>query len=358
MSIYIHIPFCTRICSYCDFSKLIYKSNWADDYLKSLKQEILDNYNGELIDTLYIGGGTPSSLSINQLKKLFEIIKIFKLNKNCEITLESNSEDLTEEKLKFLKKHINRLSIGVQTFNPEVLKTLNRTLNKNNIINAFKYFENINLDLMYGFKDENIDRLNKDLEEIIKLNPKHISTYSLILEKNTKLYIEKYKPISEDLDRKMYDYIINILNKNGYIHYEISNFAKKGYKSKHNLVYWNNKNYYGFGLGASGYLNNIRYENTRNLNNYLKGKYRLNNHKLDLEETISNEIILNLRKTKGINKKEFRKKYNIDIKEIKEINNLLESKLLKEDKDNIFINEKYLYTSNEILLKFINLSIK
>ena len=355
MSVYIHIPFCNNICSYCDFPKMLKNSIWIDDYLKELEKE--NNYKGEEIKTLYIGGGTPTSLSIKKLEKLFEIIKIFNLNKDAEITIEANSEDLTEEKLKLLKKYTNRLSIGIETFNEKTLKEINRKVNIKNIKNAFKYFKNINLDLMYGFKNQTLEDLKEDLNKILKLNPTHISAYSLIIEPNTKFYINDYKNIDEDIDRKMYDYIIKTLKENNYIHYEISNFAKKGFSSKHNLTYWNNENYYGFGLGASGYEKNIRYENTRSLNKYLKGNYRKENHKLNKNETIQNEFMLGFRKVEGINKNTFKNKYNLDLNNIKEIQNLKEKNLLLENENNIFINPKYLYISNEILINLIDLTL-
>ena len=357
MSIYIHIPFCIQICSYCDFCKLYKNEKWIDKYLKALENEIKQNYQGEIIKTLYIGGGTPSALSLNELKKLFKIIQIFKLDKNAEITFETNTEDLTLEKINFLKTKINRLSIGLQTFNKNYLKTLNRKINIENLKYAFQNFDNINIDLMYGFQNQTEKDVEKDLEKIIKLNPKHISAYCLILEPNTKLYIENYKPLDDDKERKIYDKITNILEKHGYLKYELSNFSYQNYESKHNLVYWNNQNYYGFGLGASGYLKNERYENTKSLTEYLKGNYILNKYSLTKDEIIQNEFILGFRKIKGINKKNFQKKYQININNLQIIKELLNQKLLKENKDNIYINPKYLYTSNEILLKFIDFSL-
>ena len=357
MSIYIHIPFCTQICSYCDFCKLYKNEKWIDKYLKALENEIKQNYQGEIIKTLYIGGGTPSALSLNELKKLFKIIQIFKLDKNAEITFETNTEDLTLEKINFLKTKINRLSIGLQTFNKNYLKTLNRKINIENLKYAFQNFDNINIDLMYGFQNQTEKDVEKDLKKIIKLNPKHISAYCLILEPNTKLYIENYKPLDDDKERKIYDKITNILEKHGYLKYELSNFSYPNYESKHNLVYWNNQNYYGFGLGASGYLKNERYENTKSLTEYLKGNYILNKYSLTKDEIIQNEFILGFRKIKGINKKNFQKKYQININNLQIIKELLNQKLLKENKDNIYINPKYLYTSNEILLKFIDFSL-
>lgn len=354
MSVYIHIPFCTHICAYCDFPKVLKNRNWIKEYLKELKKEIKQNYKGEIVGTLYIGGGTPSSLDIEDLEELFEIIKIFKLKENAEITIEANSEDLNEEKLKFLKDKVNRLSIGIETFNQNILKKLNRKLNIDNVKKSFKYFNNINLDLMYGFNNQTIKELEDDINKIIKLNPTHISTYSLIIEPNTKLYVDNYQSIEEELDREMYETIQKKLKQANYTQYEISNFSKKGYESKHNLVYWNNNHYYGFGLGAGGYLDNKRYENTRSLTEYLKGNYKLNIHNLDKSEKIQNELILGFRKIKGINKNKFQKKYKINIENIEEVKRLLKQKLLIEDKNNIYINPKYIYTSNEILINFID----
>lgn len=353
MSIYIHIPFCSSICTYCDFCKLLKNETWINQYLDALEKEIKENYKNEKVKTIYIGGGTPSALSLDNLKKLFDILKTFNIDNQIEITFETNSEDLTKEKIEFLKSHINRLSIGVQTFNKNTIKTLNRKLNIENIKQAFQNFENVNIDLMYGFQNQTINDLKHDLNEIIKLNPKHISTYCLILEPHTKLYIENYKPLDGDKERNMYDLIIKTLKEHNYIQYELSNFSKKGYESNHNLTYWNNENYYGFGLGASGYINSVRYENTRSLNEYLKGNYILEKHELSLEETIQNEFILGLRKIEGINKEKFYHKYKINIKNILPVKELLKQNILLENRKNIYMNSKYLYISNEILLNFI-----
>ncbi len=357
MSIYIHIPFCTKICSYCDFCKLLKNEKWIDLYLNALEKEINQNYHNEEINTLYIGGGTPSCLSIKQLEKLFSLFQKFNLNPKAEITFEANSEDLTKEKIILLKKYINRLSIGVQTFDSKILNTLDRRLNTENIKLAIQTFENVSLDLMYGFHGQTFQDLKSDLKQIIALKPKHISAYCLILEPHTKLYIKNYEPLSDGKERKMYDLIVQTLKDNNYIQYELSNFSQKGYQSKHNKVYWNNQNYYGFGLGASGYIDNIRYENTRNLNEYLKGNFLKEKHKLSLDETIQNEFILGLRKTDGLNKQNFLNKYHVSLKSLKPVQKLLKQNILKESKDNIYINRNYLYTSNEILLNFIDFSL-
>ena len=355
-SAYIHIPFCKTICSYCDFCKMFYNEVLVNKYLLELEKEIKKNYKGETLKTIYIGGGTPSSLNIKQLNKLLNIIKTFKLEENYEFTVECNIENIDKEKLELLYKNkVNRLSIGIQTFNEKYLKFLNRNHTKKEIkekINLAKNigFKNINIDLMYAFPDETLKELENDINEFLKLDITHISTYSLIIEPHTKLYIDKIKNIDEDLDRKMYDLICKKLNK--YNHYEISNFAKSGYESIHNLTYWNNENYYGFGLGASGYINNIRYDNTKNINEYLKGNYIKNKEVLTKNIEIENEFILGLRKIKGINIEKFNKKYD-NIFKYDVVNRLLKENKLQKDEKNIFINNEYIYTSNNILIEFI-----
>ena len=266
------------------------------------------------------------------------------------------------EKLKILfDNKVNRLSIGVQTFNEKYLKFLNRNHNKEEIISKIEIakkigFENINIDLIYGLKNQNIEDLKQDLNDYLKLDINHISTYSLIIEPHTKLYIDNEQNIDEDLDYKMYELICNTLKENGFNHYEISNFAKPNYESKHNLVYWNNLEYYGFGVGASGYINGKRYDNTRNLQKYLKGEYLDNINELSLNEKIENEFILGFRKLNGININEFYKKYKFDVLKIDIIKKLINENKIINEKENIFINPKYIYIQNEILVDFMGVN--
>jgi len=357
MSIYIHIPFCDTICSYCDFCKVFYNSSLVDDYLSALSREVDKYYNGEVIDTIYIGGGTPSCLSYEQLKVLFSIISKFKFNDIYEFTFECNIESIDYDKLKFLfDSGVNRLSIGVQTFNVKFLKFLNRNHTSDLVVNRIRMareigFDNINIDLIYAIPGETLDDLNYDIDMFLGLGINHISTYSLILEEHTKLHVDGISSIDEDIDRSMYDLICDRLSSNGFNHYEISNFCKDGYESKHNLVYWNNNNYYGFGCGASGYIGNVRYDNTRSLNKYIKGEYRLNEDVLDRNSIIENEFILGFRKINGINICDFNQKYGNIFNSV--VNKkILEGKLIN-DGVNIFINPDYIYVSNSILVDFI-----
>lgn len=357
-SCYIHIPFCKNICSYCDFCKNFYSEKIVSDYLNTLEREIDNNYKGEILNTLYIGGGTPSSLSLNNLKKLFEILEKIKLSKTHEFTFECNYDDITEELLILLKQNrVNRISIGVQTFNEKYEKMLNRKINKVEMINSInlskKYFDNINIDLMYALFEESIEDLEDDLNTFIDLDVKHISTYALIVEEHTKLGLSNIKEVDEDTQNDMYYKIASKLKDNGYTHYELSNFSKIGYESKHNLTYWKNEEYYGFGAGASGFVSDVRYDNTKSIINYINGKTRVYEEELSIEQKIKDEVMLNLRMINGINKDSFKNKYNISFDEVFNYKNLVLNGYLIENNKNIYIPEDKLFVSNEIIIMLL-----
>lgn len=359
-SAYIHIPFCNQICSYCDFAKMLYHEKNISKYLKTLKEEIEEKYQGEVLDTIYIGGGTPSCLNETELEKLFEITNIFKTSKNLEFTIECNVKDITKEKIDLFKKNkINRVSIGVQTFNQNVLKNMNREhtyLEVKEKIDLLKSsgITNINVDLIYAYPNTTLDDLKEDLEKILSLDIKHISTYSLIIEPHTILDIKKAQNIDQDLDYEMYKLIQSVLGKNGFIHYEISNFTKPNYQSKHNLTYWNNEEYYGFGLAASGFINNIRYTNTRNFERYFNKEYLQETEVLTKKDLIIYELILGLRKIEGIDINEANKKYNIDLLNNKLINKLITEQKLEKNNNNIKIPYDKIYTENEVLMELLD----
>lgn len=358
-SVYIHIPFCKSICSYCDFCKMLYNGSWVTQYLNALIEEIKDKYDGEVIKTLYIGGGTPSSLSLKDLKYLFEIIKQFNLTELEEFTFECNLNDLNAELLQFLLDNgVNRLSIGIESFNEDKLKFMERHHTFLEAEEKFKLmrkmgFNNINIDLIYGIPGETLKDLKKDLELFLKLEPDHISTYSLIVEDNTKIGINGVIPIPEELDASMYEEICEKLDMKRYEHYEVSNFAKKGKKSKHNLKYWNNEEYYGFGLGAAGYTNGIRYENTRSLTEYINGKRRKKEEILSIEDKMYNELMLGFRKMEGINLKDFFIKYGVNMQEVFDLHEVLKNEELIVDGEYIYVNPEYIYVMNEILVKIL-----
>jgi oxygen-independent coproporphyrinogen-3 oxidase len=338
---------------------MYYKKEWVTKYLNKLKEEILLKYKGEKTRTLYIGGGTPSALSIDELIILFDILTIFNLESLEEFTIECNIESLDKEKLILFKKNrVNRLSIGIQTFNDTYLKLLGREINKMQIYELLDFsrtigFNNINLDLMYALSNQSINDLKEDLDIFLRLKPEHISCYSLMIEPNTKLYISNIKPIDEDLDYNLYKTIEKTLTDNEYNHYEISNYSKDGYESKHNLVYWNNEEYYGFGLSASSYVDNYRIDNTKNFNKYINNDYISNKELINKESKIKYELILGFRKLDGINKEDFYNKYNINLIDLFNIKELIRSKKLIETDTNIYISDKWIYKSNEILMEFV-----
>lgn len=358
MYIYIHIPFCDCICSYCDFCKILYNNKYIDNYLDNLEKEIRYRYKNELIKSIYIGGGTPSSLSYQELERLFNIIKIFKLDSNYEFTIECNVNNLDINKIKLFKDNgVNRVSLGVQSFNKEILTILNRShIYKEvyNVINNLKNnnINNINIDLIYGVNDD-IDIVKKDIDYFLSLDIPHISCYSLIIEDNTLLKINNYQNIDEDIEYEMYKYIENKLTSNGYIHYEISNYAKEGYQSTHNINYWDNGSYYGFGLGSVSYIDNYRISNTKNISKYNKGIYISNREYEDMNTNMSNDMILGLRKIKGVSISKFYNKYKKDIREVFDIDDLINNKILIIDNDNMYIDSKYIYLSNQVLIRFI-----
>lgn len=346
---YIHIPFCNKICSYCDFCKLYYDEKFVNRYLNELEKEIKSIYKGEVLDTIYIGGGTPSSLNNKQLERLFEILNLFNKSETVEFTIESNFENINEEKLLIYKKNgINRLSFGLESINENNLTFLNRNITRekiNNTINSCRNlgFNNINIDLIYALPVEDISILKNDLDYIFSLDIEHISTYSLMIEDHTMLKINNIENISEELDYEMYKLICKEMKKNNYYHYEISNFSKPGYESKHNLCYWNNDNYYGFGLGASSYIDNKRITNTRSINKYLKGNYRLDIIELSNNDLIEYKIMLNLRKAEGISLEEVK----LDVRD------LVKEGLLIEENNRVRIPEEKWYVSNEIILRVL-----
>ena len=358
-SCYIHIPFCKKICSYCDFCKIFYNEKQVDKYLTALEQEIDSTYKGEILETIYIGGGTPSSLSISELKRLFNIINKLNKSKNLEYTIECNFDTTTKEKLKLFKENgINRLSFGIESINEDNLKLLERESKQEEIIEIINYaksigFNNINIDLMYALPNETIEILNKDIDFVLSLDIEHISTYSLIIEEHTKLYINKTNNINDELDEEMYKLICKRLKEKNYYHYEISNFAKSDKYSKHNTCYWNNDEYYGFGLGASSYINNYRNTNTRSITEYTRNNYIKEKEYVSLKDKEEYEILLNLRKSEGISLTKFKDLYNVEFLNKYKIRSLLENNFLKIENDNLYIPEDKWYISNEIIVKII-----
>ena len=314
-SIYIHVPFCHAICSYCDFTKFIYNPKFVRGYLNELKKEISQYSFDQKTYTIYIGGGTPSALEIDELKELLEIVQPFLPCK--EFTIECNPESLTLDKLRLMyQMGVDRLSIGVQTFQDELLKAINRQHSSKDAYRCIKEarevgFKNISIDMMYNLPHQSLELLEKDLAIVKELPITHLSYYSLILEEKTILSIQKYQ--LED------DYEFSEMIKHyplPFKRYEISNYALEGYESKHNKVYWHNEHYYGFGPGAHGYLGNIRYHNTNYVAKYIKGENKVEKEEIDLEDMMFEEIMLGLRLVEGIDLAHFYQKYSKNLLEV------------------------------------------
>ena len=354
--VYIHIPFCRNICSYCDFCKLYLNSEYVNRYLVALEKEIKSRYMGDCVKSIYIGGGTPSSIGYDNLVKLFDIISIFNRCSDIEITIECNPEDITPKLVQlFYSNGVNRVSLGVQSFDDNILKELNRSHTRDMVSSSCRALrnggiDNINIDLIYGV-NEDISVIKRDLEEFIKLDIPHISYYSLILEKNTKMYIDKRKYINEDIEVEMYNFIRNFLESKGYNHYEISNYSRAGFESIHNRIYWENEEYYGFGLGAVSYLDWMRIINTRNFSNYVKNFDIYDIIKEDLDTRMDNEIMLGLRMRRGVSKRKFRERYDRDIDEVYDIEGLTSMGVLADDGEYISINEDYVYVYNVVIVR-------
>lgn len=352
-SVYIHIPFCNQICSYCDFPKMLHHQKFVDAYLKSLKKEINQYYLKDVIQTIYIGGGTPTALSDEDFEKMLKLTKVFSKTHDLEFTIEANPLDLTETKINLLTKYgVNRISLGVQTFNSHLLQKLGRSYTYEEVkavIDNLRYhhINNINIDLIYAIPGQTVEGLKKDLDLAMTLKPEHIATYSLMIEPHTKLYIDETDRVDEDLDLAMYNLIRIYLKGKGYYHYEISNFAKKGYQSHHNLTYWLNDEYYGFGLGACGCINNMRVDNTKNFNTYISGDYRAQMHHVTMHEAMSYDMILGLRLIEGINKQRFYQRHNVNVSDVFDVSDLVETD------DCLKIPLDKIYVANSILEKFL-----
>ena len=316
-SLYIHIPFCQKICDYCDFTKLQYFRNFAIDYLKALKDE-LESYQIKELRTIYVGGGTPTALEDDLFDELLKIIDAY-ADGVQEYTFEANPESLSLGKIKMLKAHgVNRVSIGVQTTNGEILKLVNRNHNFVQVKEAIKNLKdsgiaNINVDLILGLPHSSKTILREDLKNILSLDVKHISCYGLTVNPHTALYNKGFKEPKGDVLRDYYDIVEETLINNGFIHYEVSNWCKPGYQSEHNLTYWRNDQYYGCGLGASGYIGETRYKNTINLSQYLKRAFVFEKETVSKKDQLTYQIMLNLRTLEGLDLDFLKNEFGVDL---------------------------------------------
>lgn len=377
ISIYIHIPFCESRCYYCDFYSSVLDENTVVNYFNNLNKE-LDLYSDFLKDkeiiSIFIGGGTPSVVNSKYIVNLLNNInKINPIKKECEVTIELNPNSITEEKLKdYLSVGINRFSMGAQSFNNKILKSIGRVHEKDDILNAIELFnkyniKNFSFDLMLSLPYQSFKDVEESIEMVKKLNPTHISYYSLIIEENTtmeKIY-NNNKSIfpSEDEDRKMYHYIVNSLKNLGYNQYEISNFSKNNFNSIHNLRYWSLDNYIGLGVSSHSNIDNLRYYNHINFNDYFKdlenNKYPIKDfEELSKIDRINEYMIMGLRTNKGIDINKANKRFNIDINKYykKEIEKNLKNNLIEIKNETISLTTKGFDLSNIVEVDFIKLN--
>ena len=368
-SAYVHIPFCTQICYYCDFSKVFIKNQPVDAYLEHLIQETRSYEIGKL-RTLYIGGGTPTALSAQQLAYLLtELPKVMDLSEVEEFTIEANPGDLDPDKIAVLKEsQVNRISLGVQTFDNKMLKKIGRSHQEQDIYDNIHHlkqagFDNISIDLIYALPGQTMDQVKENVAKAIGLDIPHMSLYSLILENHT-VFMNRMRrgklPLpKEELEAEMFEYIIEELEKAGFEHYEISNFSKPGFESRHNLVYWDNAEYYGLGAGASGYVDGIRYKNHGPIRHYLEaveaGKARITEEHLTLEEKMEEELFLGLRKKTGVSKARFEEKFGIsfDQRYGQVVASLTEQGLLVPDDKQVRMTKRGLFLGDTVAEKFI-----
>lgn len=368
-SAYVHIPFCTQICYYCDFSKVFIKNQPVDAYLEHLIQETRSYEIGKL-RTLYIGGGTPTALSAQQLAYLLtELPKIMDLSEVEEFTIEANPGDLDPDKIAVLKdSQVNRVSLGVQTFDNKMLKKIGRSHQEQDIYDNIRHlkqagFDNISIDLIYALPGQTMDQVKENVAKAIDLDIPHMSLYSLILENHT-VFMNRMRwgklPLpKEELEAEMFEYIIEELEKAGFEHYEISNFSKPGFESRHNLVYWDNAEYYGLGAGASGYVDGIRYKNHGPIRHYLEaveaGKARITEEHLTLEEKMEEELFLGLRKKTGVSKARFEEKFGVsfDQRYGQVVTSLTEQGLLVPDDKQVRMTKRGLFLGDTVAEKFI-----
>ena len=373
ISLYIHIPFCAQKCLYCDFPSFARKDHLRKAYIEALNKEIIslrEKHNNLEINTIFIGGGTPSVLESDELEYLLKEVAKLNMAKDIEYSMECNPGNLTEEKLEVMKKYgVNRISMGLQAKQDNLLKGLGRIHNyktfKENFLLAKKVgFNNINVDLMFGLPNQKLNEWEETLREIISLEPAHISAYSLIIEEGTAFYNlyenNKLKLPTEEEERKMYHLAKKILEENGFNQYEISNYAKKGKECRHNLAYWNMDNWIGVGSASASYMDGKRIKNISSVEEYINS---INEKGEAIEEIINNSkndnmeefMFMGIRKINGIDENEFKNRFSMNINDVygEIINKYIDEGLLIRESGRIFLSEKGIEISNIIMADFL-----
>lgn len=358
---YVHVPFCKDICAYCDFTRCRYQKQLADKWLSKIQQEINHKLNGEVIDTLYIGGGTPTALSNEQFYALLQTLYPF-IKKVNEYTIEANIDSLTENKVKIMKQYgVNRISLGVQTLQPPLLKCIHRTHTIQQIKDCIQLLKkhgikNISIDLIYGLPEQTLKMWEDDLHIVLReFDITHVSLYALTIEDHSEFGRKHIVNIDSEIETQMYETAIQTLENVGFHQYEISNFAKEKCESKHNQVYWKYDDFIGIGCGASGKQQHCRYENTNNLHTYITKGATPNVIELNKEEEMFEMIMMSLRMRAGLSLSSFEKKFNRSfLEEYQEpFTQQLHKNMLYQEGDFIKVTYEGMLLLNDVLLAFL-----
>lgn len=358
--LYLHVPFCSSICYYCDFKRSIYNEDLVNAWLKAINNECKHKIKGKL-KTIYLGGGTPSCLNYEQLESLLTILDEYR-DGVIEYTMESNIESLDKKKVEIMKAHgVNRISLGVQSLNDDLLKEMNRKHTKQDVFKMLSDLHNwgmynISVDFIYGFENQSLAIWEEDLHEIVN-HPyvNHLSLYSLTIEENSVFYKMNKKNCPNELEALMYERAIAILKEHHFIQYEIANFAKPGHESLHNQGYWNYDDFYGIGVGASGKNGHVRYTNAGSITDYINGNCDIEEEHLSVEDLMFENVMMSLRLRKGLNVKKFNERYHVSFLEYYKdaitscVNN---NDLIIED-NYIRASEKGMFYLHDILIKFM-----
>lgn len=371
-AVYLHIPFCEHICYYCDFNKVFLKNQPVDEYLDALEREIeltLEHYPTDRIETIFIGGGTPTALNEAQMARLMDMVRRHLLplaTEDLEYSVEANPNFVSEEKLDTMKRGgVNRVSFGVQTFDDGGLERIGRTHRADDVFEtveaAAKRFDNISIDLMFGLPEQTLEQIERDLELALRLPIQHVSSYSLILEPHTVFAIQdrkgKLRLPGEDIEVAMYLKVMETLEANGLRQYEISNYSVDGRESRHNRVYWRNEEYYGFGAGAHSYLNGERRANIAPIPHYIKaeGLPVRQTTPLEMVERMEEELFLGLRMREGVSFETFEAKYGHTLERVfgHVLDDLVSKQLIERTATHVRLTKSGLPLANEAFAAFI-----
>lgn len=376
IGIYIHIPFCIKKCSYCDFLSGPADEDAREQYIQALIEELRagsKEFAKRKVCSIFFGGGTPSVIKRLQTKRIMQAVSdYYEVDEEAEITTEANPGTLDEEKLcAYVEMGFNRISIGLQSIHSHELKALGRIHSCDDFLRGYEQarragFRNINVDLMSGIPDQSLQSWLETLKLVSSLRPEHISAYSLILEEGTSLY-EEYgagrldgRLPDEDTEREMYHRTAQVLKKEGFIRYEISNYALPGYECRHNLLYWERGDYAGFGLGAASLIDNVRYKNTENMDAYLKAaatpsRIRIEKEQLVLKDRMEEFMFLGLRKTEGVSEQDFNDNFGVSFESVygNVVKRYAAQGLLARKKGRIYLTERGIDVSNIVMAEFL-----